>query len=215
MGHCAGIPLPLPAHRTVRAGFPHTALRLDSCRGFRFRAKMDVAQTQNPKFSEHAFGRELCTASSRHLVPPCEEVARAVIDVVVDRPIGLQPAAVVEVRRPSPQLAVQAIAYLRPCTHVAGHEHLAHAVFQTLHAFPRRARAQIPGAVLAEAMWKSGNRVDYGFRMGLPDAFDMGLAARRDRVRRRLLPPNQTALARSRLCRPLEDQVGEQCSNDQ
>ena len=49
-----------------------------------------------------------------HLVPPDEEVAHAVIDVVVDRPVGRQPRAVAEVRGPAAQQAVQLVAHLRP-----------------------------------------------------------------------------------------------------
>jgi hypothetical protein len=46
-----------------------------------------------------------------HLVPSGEEVPNAVIDVVIDRPIGLQPIAVAEVRRPSAQKCVEPIGY--------------------------------------------------------------------------------------------------------
>src|SRR5947208_17051797 len=52
--------------------------------------------------------------ASWHLAPPAQEVTHAIIDVIVDGPIGHQPRAVAEVVRPAAQQTVQPVAYIRP-----------------------------------------------------------------------------------------------------
>src|SRR3974390_3552841 len=61
-------PFPNPAHRTVHADFPHTALRLDSFQGTRRRAQMNTTQPQYPEFTKHRSIRE--TAGGAPPPPP-------------------------------------------------------------------------------------------------------------------------------------------------
>ena len=120
-GQLAVTPFPIPAHQTGRAGFRHPAFRLASPRGTRRFPDMHVSQTQNAEFTKHHVVAEGSCAAPRHFVSPHEEVANAVGDVSVDRPIRLQPCAIAKVTRPTSQHAVELIAHLRPRTHVAGH----------------------------------------------------------------------------------------------
>ena len=58
---------------------------------------------QHAKRPEHDLGWEALYAPPSHLATMDEEIPDAIVDIVVDRPVGLQPSAIVEVRRPTPQ----------------------------------------------------------------------------------------------------------------
>ena len=155
---------PLPAHRTGRADLPHPALRLASRQGPRRRGWV---RRTTPSFMHDGTG-ELARAASRRLVTPREDVANAIVDGAVDRRIGRQPRAMAEVVRPAPQDAVQLIANIRPGFDMVRLQLLAHFIFHMLHAFARRARPQIPPAILASPRsrprrWKAW-MAQYGYR---------------------------------------------------
>jgi hypothetical protein len=59
-----------------------------------------ASQSQHSEFAEDVVVGERAGASSLHLVPSAEEVSNAITNVIVDRPVGVQPGAVAEVRRP-------------------------------------------------------------------------------------------------------------------
>ncbi len=131
---------------------------------------MPDSEANDTELPVHDGTGELARAASRRLVTPREDVANAIVDVdvAVDRRIGRQPSAMAEVVRPAPQDAVQLIANIRPGFDMVRLQQLAHFVFHTLHAFARRARPQIPPAILAPPRsrprrWKAW-MAQYGYR---------------------------------------------------
>src|SRR5262245_420991 len=88
----------------------------------------------------------------------------------IDGPVRLHPSAVAKVARPSPQHAVELIAHLGPGALIAGHQERSDLVLEPLHAFPRRARAQVPVAVLPVTVWteRVAKKVE-PFLSGIPD----------------------------------------------
>src|SRR5216683_3232607 len=145
-------PFPLPAHQTGRAGFPHPAFRLASSRGTRRRAEMDTPEVEHPKRAENRLVVEAVGAARRHLVTPGHEVTDAIMDVVVDRTIRGHASAVAEVRGPTPQQAIQPISYFGPCSHVSGNQEVTDLGLEPEYALLRRARPEIPMAILAIAV---------------------------------------------------------------
>src|SRR5207249_10236098 len=93
--------------------------------------------------------RKASGTASWHLAPPAQEVTHAIIDVIVDGPIGHQPRAVAEVVRPAAQQTVQPVAYIRPRFLVAGDQQLIDLAFEPLDALPGGARAQVSAPFLA------------------------------------------------------------------
>src|SRR4051794_38010669 len=83
---------------------------------------------------------------------PDQEVADPVVDVIVDRPVGREARAVAEVRGPTADQAVQAIAHLGPRSRVAGSQEVADLGREPAHALLRRARPEVPVAILAVAV---------------------------------------------------------------
>src|SRR3954465_15872022 len=152
LGHLGIAPFPVPAHQTGRAGLPHPAFRLVSPRGTRQGVKMNPAQPKHAEIAEHHPIGVAPGAARRHLVTPDQEVADPVVDVVVDRPVGREPRAVAEVRGPTADQAVQAIAHLVPRSRVAGNQEVADLAREPEHALLRRARPEVPGAILAIAV---------------------------------------------------------------
>src|SRR5215813_1632491 len=118
-GLLANAPFPIPAHRTGRADFRHPALRLDSSHVVRYRVpwlrincqwtKMHAAQAQHAVGPEDFSCGEPAGATRSHLVPPTEEVAHPVVDVVVNGPVGHQARPVAEVRGPATQHRVEPV----------------------------------------------------------------------------------------------------------
>src|SRR5260370_17553598 len=80
---------------------------------------------------------------------PNQKVTHLVVDVIVDRAVRRHPGAMAEVCRPTAQEAVQPISHLRPCSHVAGHHKAADFGLQPENALLRRARPEIPVALLS------------------------------------------------------------------
>ena len=113
---------------------------------------MNPAEPQHAEVAEHHPIGVAPGAARRHLVTPNQEVADPVVDVIVDRPIGHEPRAVAEVRGPAAKQAVQAIAHLRPRSHVARNQEVADLGREPEHALLRRARPELPVAVLAIAV---------------------------------------------------------------
>ncbi len=130
---------------------------------------MNAPELQNAERAEHHFPREAVGAARRHLVAPDQEVPDTRVDMVVHRAVGRQTGAVAEVRRPAVQKAVEAVPHLGPCPRVAGHQQLADLVLQALDAPLRRARPEIPVAVLAVAVRaeRIAEEVE-GFAAGIP-----------------------------------------------
>src|SRR5437879_6529605 len=100
-------PFPIPAHRTGRADFPHPALRLVSRRGSRPSTDVQRTQPGDPERAEDLLGWEAPGPTRRDLMPSCQKVTRAGVDVVVDGAIGHQTSAVAEVVGPPTQPAVE------------------------------------------------------------------------------------------------------------
>src|SRR3954462_10203536 len=149
---CGNAPFPVPAHQTGRADFPHPAFRLASPRSTRRRAEMNAAQPKHAKFTKHHLVAEAAGAARQHLMAPNQEAPDALGNVVVDRPIGDQARAIAKVSAPAAQQAVQPIAHRRPWRLIAGSEDLPDPGLEPLDTLLRRARAQIPMTILAEAM---------------------------------------------------------------
>ncbi len=80
---------PRSSNRTC--GFPASG----SPTGFTSRptawSKVHADEVQHAKLPEHDLGREAPRSAPLHLATMDEEVAHAVVDMVVDRPVGLQP----------------------------------------------------------------------------------------------------------------------------
>ena len=89
--------LPLPAHQTGRAGFPHPAFRLASSHGTRRRANMDTPEVEHPQRAEDRFAVEAVGAARRHVMTPHQKVTHAFVDVIVDRAVCGHSGAVAEV----------------------------------------------------------------------------------------------------------------------
>ena len=100
------IPFPFPAHQTGRADFPHPAFRLDSLQGSRRRSNVHASKPQNAEFPENNVTRKFPRPAPLHFVPSSEEVSHAIINMIVDGPIRLQPRAIAEVGRPTDQKPV-------------------------------------------------------------------------------------------------------------
>src|SRR6516225_8349346 len=77
----------------------------------------------------------------------------ALINVVVNRPIGRGPGSVAEVRRPAPQYLIQPVPHLLPGPRITGYEKVSHLFLDACHCLLRRAGPQIPTAILLVAMW--------------------------------------------------------------
>ncbi len=130
-------PFPFPAHQTGRADFPHPAFRLASWRGFRRGVGMVAPERDDFQFAVNGRTGEVSRAPVLHLVPPGEEGAHVIDDVVIDVPIRLGEAAVAEIRRPAEQKPVQLSAGFRPRGHVRGRQHFADLGLDPMHALLR------------------------------------------------------------------------------
>ena len=75
---------------------------------------MHASKTQHAERSEDLIVGETPCAAPLHLVPLAKERTSAIIDVVVDRPIGRHSRAVAEIGRPAEQKPVQPVAHLGP-----------------------------------------------------------------------------------------------------
>src|SRR4051794_4049662 len=75
---------------------------------------------------------------------PRQKVPYALVDVVVDSPIGQQPGPVTEVRRPPSQSLIESIADLFPSPDIARPQEISHLLLNSLHTLLRRTRSQIP-----------------------------------------------------------------------
>jgi hypothetical protein len=82
-------PFPFPAHQTGRALFEHPAF----ISSWKFRHE----KTQYTQFPEYYSVRELSRAQRRHFVATSQEDSHALIDVVVDGPIGRAAIPLVEI----------------------------------------------------------------------------------------------------------------------
>src|SRR5574342_297207 len=94
-------PFPTPAHRTVRAIFPHTALGRVSHQGMRRRAQMEAPQLEHAHFPEDLLSGEALRPSRGDLMAPAQEVPHALVDIVIHRPVGHQASPIGEVVRPT------------------------------------------------------------------------------------------------------------------
>jgi hypothetical protein len=66
-----------------------------------------ATKVQHAQFPVDIVMGETSRAAPLHFVPSSEEVSNAIIDVIVDRPICLQPRAVTKIRRPTDQKPIQ------------------------------------------------------------------------------------------------------------
>src|SRR3954466_4324650 len=91
---------------------------------------------------------ELMCASRGHFMAPCQEAANRLIDIVVRRPVSHQSRAVAKIASPTTQQMVQPQTYFVPGSDGSGRQNVRHPPLETLHALLRRARAEIPVAIL-------------------------------------------------------------------
>src|ERR1039457_4016894 len=80
---------PFPAHQTGRARFEHPAFRQTSPTSSRKWPQMHIAEPQHAQFPKHDRVRETRTAPRMHLMAVPQEIPYALVDVMVDRSIGL------------------------------------------------------------------------------------------------------------------------------
>ena len=73
-------------------------------------------------------------ATPLNLVPSREEVAHALIDVVVDTPECRPMRPIGEVARPTKQETVQCIAHVQPGIVIAGRQQISDLCLESLHA---------------------------------------------------------------------------------
>ena len=69
-----------------------------------------------------------------HLVPSREEIAHALIDVVVDTPECRPVRPIGEVARPTEQKRVECVAYVQPGILIAGRQQISDLCLESLHA---------------------------------------------------------------------------------
>ena len=62
---------------------------------------MSIPKPHYPAFSKDIIVRKAARAAPRLVVPPCEEMSHALVDMVINRPIRLQAGAIAEVGRPA------------------------------------------------------------------------------------------------------------------
>src|SRR5438445_2335546 len=136
--------------------------------------------------------RKASGTASWHLAPPAQEVTHAIIDVIVDGPIGHQPRAVAEVLRPAAQQTVQPVAYIRPRFLVAGDQQLIDLAFEPLDALPGGARAQVSAPFLAVVL--RPKRIAKEVEAFLPGILQRGLrlVERKPEPGHHLLRPRQS-----------------------
>ena len=159
MCRLAGIPVPLLAHRTGLADFPHLALRLDTWQahgrlGFAF-----AIEAQHAEFPVDMSVRERFVAMPADLVPPREEDTDAFSDVMIDSLVGLLQRSVGEVTRPATQYCVEPVAHIVPGAGIYSHQNVAHFVLQTSDALLRRARTRIRSTILPPLLPRQPMRV--------------------------------------------------------
>src|SRR5450759_2256639 len=91
-------------------------------------------ESHHPHRTEHPFLRELAGALRRHLVTPPQKVPHFVIDMLLNRPVGLARGTAAEVCSPAFQYLIQPLAHLFPWVHVARHQQLSHFRLDPGHA---------------------------------------------------------------------------------
>ena len=85
-----------------------------------------AAETKDTKFPEYDSTGESGTASRVDFVPPPQEVANAIMDAVVDRPVREHGGPIAEVVRPASQTLIEAVSDFRPRVLVARIEKISH-----------------------------------------------------------------------------------------
>src|ERR1039458_7813716 len=130
------------------SGFP-TGFTVDS----RARPQLHITKPEYPQLAEDRFRWKAAGAARGHLVAPPQEMPYALVDVVVDRPVGRRPGSVAVVCRPASEHPIELIPHLRPRPDMARHQQVSHLFLDARYALLRRTRSQIPMAGLPIAMW--------------------------------------------------------------
>ena len=133
-----------------------------------------MTQAQNAQFVEDHSIQESAGAGRFHPMAPRQEVPHASTDMIVDRSISLVASPVAEVRRPSSQLLVQAVAHFFPGPHITGPQEVSHVLLDSLHALLRRAGSQIPVTIFPITM--RPERISEKVKPLLARLLDAGLA---------------------------------------
>jgi len=76
------------AHQTGPADFRHPAFRLISSQSFRWRAEVSIAEAKLAELTEGRLRWKTVGALRGYLVAPCQAVSDALMDMIVDRPVG-------------------------------------------------------------------------------------------------------------------------------
>jgi hypothetical protein len=71
---------------------------------------MHATKVQHAQFPEHLVPGKSTRAAPLHFVSSNEEVSDAIVDMMVDSPIRLQPRAIAEIRGPPDQKPIQSVA---------------------------------------------------------------------------------------------------------
>jgi hypothetical protein len=140
-------PFPLPAHQTGKICNDDVRMRHVWMPPFAQDVFERLGPRSTPKFPEHIGTAESARAAPLHVVPSNKEVSNAVIDVMVDGPIRLQPRAIAKIRGPTDQKSIQSVAHGRPCAHIAGLENVANLRLDPLNTFLRWGCAKTPMAI--------------------------------------------------------------------
>src|SRR5215471_11442041 len=130
------------------SGFP-TVFTADS-------RTITVLHLTKPEYSpvaKNRVRREAIGAARLHLVAPPQEMSYALIDVVVNRPIGCRSGPVAEVCRPASQNLIQPIPHLQPCPRIAGYQMVSHFLLDARYALLGRTGSHVPTACLLIALW--------------------------------------------------------------
>src|SRR6266849_4706865 len=140
---------PFPAHQTGRARFEHPAFRQTSPSAH---GSFRHEKTQDTKFPEHHAVRVPGRAQRRHVVAAPQEHSDALIDVVIDGPIGRVAISLAEVTGPASQRCIEAIPHLRPRHHVPRLHQASHFLPESGHALLGWTLSEKHRAILAKAM---------------------------------------------------------------
>ena len=115
-----------------------------SPQGTRRCSERQAFEAQESAFPIDDFIGESSSPAPCHFVPSGEEVAHALIDVLVNTAEYRSTRPVAEVVRPAKQGPVQRVAHFRPRIVVTKHQQFADLRLEPLHALLGWARAQIP-----------------------------------------------------------------------
>ena len=109
---------------------------------------MEAPELKDAQLPEDDVCGKALRPSRTNLVPPPQKLLYAIVDVVIDRPVGHEPRAVGEVVRPPAHHAVKLALHLVPRPLVARSEDLSDASLDPLHRLLCWRSPQVPMPIL-------------------------------------------------------------------